>query len=202
MRKQRYWTILDARGRVIADGLTPPVDSDRDAIGWVLRGGLSGRTLKPDAVYRVRCGDAAATAHGDELGEGSRVDASSTSTDAWCDVADHRGHLHSPPARTATRDETVRGIMKVIDWTAKRITEKLLVTPCPVQPRSLGDVELRRLVTARLRAAGYNFALGATWANNEVDVLGMVVGDPPGLLVLDVSLRRDPGYVSRVRLEP
>ena len=98
MKRSRYWTISNVKGRVLADGLTPPVASDREAIGWVLAGGPHDGTspvLKPDEVYRVRCGDAAATAEGREL---AHVDRSSTSTDAWCDVADHRGHLHSPPA--------------------------------------------------------------------------------------------------------
>lgn len=69
-RRRVYWTIADERGRVIADGLTPPVASDREAIGWVLHGGPrdgTPPTIERDRVYRVRAGSCAATARGDEL---------------------------------------------------------------------------------------------------------------------------------------
>ena len=89
------WTIADARGRVIASGVTPRPMTDREAIGWVLSGGPSDGTppvLEPGAVYRVRAGDCAAVAEGREL---AAVDRAAT-LDEHALMTPGKKHLHEP----------------------------------------------------------------------------------------------------------
>ena len=228
-KRGRYWTIANEKGRIVADGLTPPTDSDRDGLTWVLNAGPhdgTPPTIEADKLYRVRCGDAATTAYGDEF---ARVAASSTSTDAWCDVATtSTGHLHAAPARTAPADEVVprakawhmhnwpplvdddasnimRDAIRAASQDLRRLGESIC-RPAP-PPKPLGDVELRRRVTVLLaRARVVGVSLGASYGDGSIDVIGFPPGtlvEVPGLLRCHDGYRNGPyGPAVRVILKP